>query len=174
MRNLKKENKRQIPAKKGSVIIMDKRFIHIGADSAGYLLKEELKKHLSVLGYEFCDHGTFSEESCHYPIFASAVAKEVKKSPCGVFGLLVCGTGIGMSMCANKYKGVRAAVCTDRYTAEMTRKHNDANLLCIGARVTAVETAKEILEAFLSSAFEGGRHAVRVNMISEIEESEML
>ncbi len=151
---------------------MKKRFIHIGADSAGYFLKEELKKLLSEMGYDFFDHGTDSDESCHYPFFAAAVAKEVAKAPDDIFGLLVCGTGIGMSICANKYKGIRASVCTDRYTAEMTRKHNDANILCIGARVTSLETAKEITDAFLNADFEGGRHELRVNMIKKIESGE--
>ena len=92
---------------------MEKRKIYMGADSAGYLLKEEMKKHIENLGYEVMDCGTDSEASCHYPIFASKVCEAVKENPDTTFGILVCGTGIGMSMCANKYNGVRAAVCSD-------------------------------------------------------------
>jgi ribose 5-phosphate isomerase B len=148
---------------------MKKRIFHIGADSAGYELKEILMTHLRELGYECHDHGTYSSESCHYPIFASAVCKEVQKAPCETFGLLVCGTGIGMSMCANKYNGVRAALCADTFSARMTRMHNDANVICMGARVTGSALAIDILDSFLGADFEGGRHAVRVDMISDIE-----
>ena len=108
--------------------------IFIGADSAGFTLKEELKAHLRELGYEVFDMGTSSAASCHYPLFASAVCKGVLEDG-NAFGVLVCGTGIGMSMCANKYHGIRAAVCSDTYSAKMTRAHNDANVICLGARV---------------------------------------
>lgn len=148
---------------------MKKRVFHVGADSAGYELKEILIAHLRELGYECHDHGTNSTESCHYPIFASAVCGEVQKSPDEAFGLLVCGTGIGMSMCANKYNGVRAALCSDTFSARMTRMHNDANVICMGARVIGSALAIDILDAFLGADFEGGRHAVRVGMISDIE-----
>ena len=151
---------------------MEKRIIHVGADSAGYTLKEHLKAHLISLGYEVVDHGTDSEASCHYPEFASAVCLEVQKNLDGAFGLLVCGTGIGMSMCANKYNGIRAAVCSDTFSARMTRMHNDANLLCIGARVVGVCLAEDVLDSFLKSEFEGGRHKTRVDMMSEIENSQ--
>ena len=151
---------------------MEKRIIHIGADSAGYALKEELKAHLTELGYTTVDHGTDSEASCHYPEFASKVCLEVQKDLDGSFGLLVCGTGIGMSMAANKYNGIRAAVCSDTFSAKMTRIHNDANVICIGARVIGSCLAVEILDSFLNSKFEGGRHAVRVGMISDIEKSQ--
>lgn len=145
------------------------RKIFIGADSAGYLLKEELKEYLKTKGYEVTDCGTNSTESCHYPIFANAVCEEVKKDLEGSFGILVCGTGIGMSMCANKHHGIRAALCSDTFSARMTRQHNDANVLCMGARVIGSCLAIDILDQFLENDFEGGRHATRVDMMMEIE-----
>ncbi len=145
------------------------RKIFIGADSAGFLLKEEVKKYLTEKGYETIDCGTDSEASCHYPIFASAVSENVQKDPEGSFGILICGTGIGMSMCANKYNGIRAAVCGDTYSAKMTRQHNDANVLCMGARVIGSCLALDIVDAFLSNDYQGGRHAIRVGMMADIE-----
>lgn len=146
------------------------RKIYIGADSAGYALKEELKAHLLSCGYETVDMGADSAESSHYPVFANAVCEAVKSELENSFGILICGTGIGMSMCANKHKGIRAAVCSDTFSARMTRIHNDANVLCIGARVTGASLALDILDAFLSSEFEkGGRHELRVNMIKELD-----
>lgn len=149
------------------------RKIIIGADSAGFVLKEEIKSHLSDMGYEIEDCGCHSTESCHYPEFASAVCKRLQTDLDGSFGILICGTGIGMSMCANKHKGIRAAVCGDTYSAKMTRCHNDANLLCIGARVTGSCLALDIVDAFLSAEYEGGRHAVRVGMITDIEKDQL-
>ncbi len=148
------------------------RKIYIGADSAGYFLKEEFKSYLIGKGYEVEDCGTDSDASCHYPIFASAVCEKVQDELDTSFGILICGTGIGMSMCANKYNGIRAAVCGDTFSARMTRCHNDANVLCIGARVTGSCLATDILDSFLGAEFEGGRHAVRVDMIGEIEKSQ--
>ncbi|MBR2350469.1 MAG: ribose 5-phosphate isomerase B [Clostridia bacterium] len=148
------------------------RKIYIGADSAGYFLKEEFKSYLIGRGYEVEDCGTDSDASCHYPIFASAVCEKVQGELDTSFGILICGTGIGMSMCANKYNGIRAAVCGDTFSARMTRCHNDANVLCIGARVTGSCLATDILDSFLGAEFEGGRHAVRVDMIGEIEKSQ--
>ena len=145
------------------------RKIFVGADSAGFYLKEELKGHLAALGYEVVDCGTDSDASCHYPIFAAAVCHGVIDSEGDAFGLLICGTGIGMSMCANKFDGIRAALCSDTYSAKMTRAHNDANVICLGARVIGSCLATEILDAFLTSEFEGGRHQTRVDMISDIE-----
>lgn len=157
---------------KGDGTEIKMRKIYIGADSAGYLLKAEFKSYLEGKGYEVIDCGTDSEASCHYPEFASAVCKNVQSAGDGAFGILICGTGIGMSMCANKYNGIRAAVCGDTYSAKMTRCHNDANVLCIGARVTGSCLATDILDAFLGAEFEGGRHAVRVGMIADIEKSQ--
>ena len=148
---------------------MDKRKIFIGADSAGYTLKCELIAHLKNSGYEVIDCGTDSDASCHYPLFANAVCENVKANLDSSFGILVCGTGIGMSMCANKHKGIRAALCSDTYSAKMTRQHNDANVLCMGARVIGSCIALDIVDTFLAHEFEGGRHATRVNMMMEIE-----
>ncbi len=143
--------------------------IYIGADSAGFRLKEEVKSHLKNRGYEVLDCGTDSEESCHYPIFAAAVCERVQSDPEDSLGILICGTGIGMSMCANKHKGIRAALCSDTYSAKMTRRHNDANLLCMGARVIGSCLALDIVDEFLSNDFEGGRHKTRIDMMAEFE-----
>ena len=148
---------------------MNRKIIYIGADSAGYELKGELITHLEKSGYEVVDCGTDSNASCHYPIYANAVCEKVKAMPDTSFGILVCGTGIGMSMCANKHKGIRAALCSDTYSAKMTRQHNDANVLCMGARVIGSCLATDILDQFLSNEFEGGRHKVRVDMMMDIE-----
>ena len=148
---------------------MQKRKIYIGADSAGFTLKGILIDHLNALGYDVTDCGCFSEESCHYPEFAHKVCESVQSDLDGSFGILVCGTGIGMSMCANKHKGIRAALCSDTFSARMTRAHNDANMLCLGARVIGQCLATDILDAFLGAEFEGGRHAVRVGMMMDIE-----
>ena len=143
--------------------------IFIGADSAGYLLKGVIINHLKDRGYDVEDCGTDSAASCHYPDFAAAVCHGVLENKNDALGILVCGTGIGMSMCANKYKGIRAAVCGDTYSAKMTRAHNDANVLCLGARVIGECLAIDILDAFLDGVYEGGRHAIRVGMMEEIE-----
>ncbi len=145
------------------------RKIYIGADSAGYRLKEEIKSHLKNRGYEVADCGTDSEESCHYPVFAKAVCENVQNELGTSFGILICGTGIGMSMCANKHKNIRAALCSDTYSAKMTRRHNDANVLCLGARVIGSCLALDIIDEFLSNNFDGGRHAQRVEMMMNIE-----
>ena len=148
------------------------RKIYIGADSAGYALKEELKKELIQNGYELIDLGPDSDASCHYPIFASKVSRAVQKEPDSSFGILICGTGIGMSMCANKFNGIRAALCSDTFSAKMTRVHNNANVLCMGARVIGSCLASEIMNAFLSAEFEdGGRHRQRVDMMMDIEKN---
>lgn len=141
----------------------------IGADSAGYLLKEQIKEKLLSEGYTVVDKGTDSEASCHYPVFGSAVAETVQRADQDTCGILVCGTGIGMSLVANKYKGIRAACCSDTFSARMTRAHNDANILCFGARVVGYGLACDLVDAFLSTAFEGGRHQTRVDMITDIE-----
>ena len=143
--------------------------IFIGADSAGFTLKEEIKAYLIGKGYDVTDCGTDSDASCHYPIFANAVCENVQKDLEGSFGILICGTGIGMSMCANKHKGIRAALCSDTFSARMTIQHNNANVLCMGARVIGSCLAIDILDQFLSNEFEGGRHALRVDMMMEIE-----
>ncbi len=151
---------------------MSKRIIYIGADSAGYDLKEILKAKLEKDGYTVTDMGPDSSASCHYPIYASKVSEAVQADPEGSYGILICGTGIGMSMCANKYNGVRAAVCSDTFSAKMTRRHNDANVLCIGARVIGALLAMDIVDIFLENEFEGGRHAERLALMAKIEASQ--
>ena len=146
-----------------------KKTIYIGADSAGYRLKEEVKAHLAELGYKTVDCGCDSEASCHYPIFAAAVCERVQAEPDTSYGILICGTGIGMSMCANKHKGIRAALCSDTFSAKMTRRHNDSNVLCMGARVIGSCLAMDIVDIFLENEFEGGRHKTRVDMMMEFE-----
>jgi ribose 5-phosphate isomerase B len=140
------------------------RPLGIGADHAGYALKESLKKALQSWGVAFEDLGTFDETSTDYPDYAHKVASGISsgKYPRGV---LVCGTGLGVAMTANRHKGVRAAPCTDSYAARMTRAHNDANVLCLGSRIVGPGLAEDILKAFLESKFEGGRHAKRVEKI---------
>lgn len=148
------------------------KHIVIGADSAGYHLKEQIKEKLIADGYDVTDCGTDSDASCHYPVYGAAVAKAVRAAGVGAGGILVCGTGVGMSMVANKFKGIRAACCSDTFSARMTRAHNDANILCFGARVVGYGLACDLVDAFLGAAFEGGRHQTRVDMITAIEEEE--
>lgn len=140
----------------------------IGCDHGGYKLKEEIIAHLSKNGVEFKDFGTFDESSVDYPDIASAVCKSIISGEC-VNGILVCGTGIGISIAANKHKGIRAAVCSDEFSAKFTRLHNDANVLCLGGRVVGPGLACELVDIFLNTEFEGGRHAVRVGKIHDIE-----
>ena len=142
--------------------------IALGSDHGGYLLKEELKKHLEQEGYEFIDFGTDSPASCDYPVYAEKVCRAIQSGECEK-GILICGTGIGMSMCANKCKGIRAAVCGDHFSAEFTRRHNDANVLCMGARVIGPGVALQLADIFLTTEYEGGRHANRVSMMMELE-----
>ncbi len=142
--------------------------IALGADHAGFPLKEKIKEFLERKGYEVLDMGTHSTDSVHYPNFAEKVARAVQRGEADR-GILICGTGIGMSITANKFKGVRAALCTNEYMARMSRRHNDANVLCLGERVLGVELALSIVEAWLEEEFEGGRHEVRVKLISDIE-----
>ena len=150
-----------------------KRVIFMGADSAGYELKEHIKAKLTKEGYTVTDMGAYNADSSHYPEFAALVCKKVLENPEDSYGILICGTGIGMSMCANKFNGIRAALCSDTFSARMTRVHNNANLLCLGARVIGSCLAEDIVDAFLSNEFEaGGRHEMRVNMISDIEKSQ--
>jgi ribose 5-phosphate isomerase B len=138
--------------------------IAIGSDHAGFQAKEELKKFLASKGHEVVDLGTKDESSVDYPDFAKAVAEQVAHGK-AQRGVLVCGTGIGMCMTANRVPKVRAALVTDEFTTEMSRKHNDANVFCAGARVLATEKIKSLLELWLKTEFEGGRHAKRVEKI---------
>lgn len=145
--------------------------IALGSDHAGLKAKRLLKEHLEQKGYECLDFGTFTEESCDYPDFAYQAAKSVQSGEC-VKGILICGTGIGMSITANKVMGIRAALCGDVFSAEMTRRHNDANVLALGARVTGIEKMMEITDIFLTTPFEGGRHQKRVDKVTQIEQKE--
>ena len=139
--------------------------IAIGADHGGYEYKEKLKLMLKESGYEVVDFGTNSDESCDYPIFAKAVAKAVAGGDYER-GILICGTGIGMSITANKFKGVRAALCSDTFSAKATREHNDSNILCMGARVIDFDMAKKITDIWLSTPFSNEeRHIRRISMI---------
>ncbi len=142
--------------------------IAIASDHGGFELKQEIMKHLEARGLEYTDYGTYTTDSCDYPVYAEKAARAVAKGECER-AILVCGTGIGVSMCANKVKGIRAALCGDCYSAEFTRLHNDANVLCMGARVTGSGLALKIVDTFLDTGFEGGRHARRVALIHEIE-----
>jgi len=143
--------------------------IALGADHAGYAAKESLKAWLASKGHEVQDFGTHSAESTDYPDYALAVSTSVKQGQSDR-GVLVCGTGIGMSMAANKVCGIRAAVCHDRFTAEAARKHNHANVLCMGARVLSEQQRLEVLDTFLSTGEEGERHARRVSKVMRIEQ----
>ena len=142
----------------------------IGADHGGYYLKEEIMKHLEKMGIAFKDFGSFSDEAIDYPTIAAPVAKAVSEGEVER-AILVCGTGIGMSIAANKFKGIRAAVCGDTFSARFTRLHNDANILCLGARVTGGGLALDIVDLFLDTPFEGGKHLRRINLISNIEKN---
>lgn len=140
--------------------------IAIGSDHGGFKLKEKIIEYLKDKKFEIEDFGTFSEESCDYPKIAKKVSVGVASKNFDR-GILVCGTGIGMSIVANRVKGIRAALCSDTFSAKMTRAHNDSNILCLGQRVIEEELALEIVEIWLSSEFEGGRHKNRIDMIED-------
>jgi len=138
----------------------------LGCDHAGFALKEEVLGHLKEMGVDVLDVGCPSDKSVDYPLFAAEVAKKILSEE-AVVGIIICGSGIGMSMTANRFKGIRAALCNDLYTAEMSRRHNDANVLCLGARVVGPGLALAIVDRFLEVPFEGGRHQKRVEMIDQ-------
>ena len=141
----------------------------LGADHGAYELKESIKKHLEEKGIEYEDFGCYSKESVDYPIFAFRAAKAVADKECDL-GVLCCTTGLGVSMAANKVKGIRAAVCTNEMLAEMTRRHNNANVICMGQSVVSMELANTLVDIFVSTDFDGGRHERRVNLLTDIEE----
>lgn len=143
--------------------------VALASDHAGYPLKEELKKHLESEGYTVTDLGTDGPASVDYPVFADRLCAAVTGGLCRL-GILVCGTGIGMSIAANKHPGIRAACCSDSFSARLTRMHNDANVLCLGARVVGTGLAAELADLFLSTPFEGGRHTARVEMLNALDE----
>ncbi|MDF3005174.1 MAG: sugar-phosphate isomerase, RpiB/LacA/LacB family [Oscillospiraceae bacterium] len=144
----------------------------LGSDHGGYELKEEIKKHLDARSVAYKDFGCYSTASIDYPVIAAEVARAVAS---GEYerGLLFCGTGIGISIAANKVKGIRAACCSDYFSAKYTRLHNDANILCMGGRVVGAGLAAELVDIFLDTEFEGGeRHQRRVDLVSKIESEE--
>ena len=150
---------------------MNIKKITVGCDHAACELKAQVIQHLKDRGIEVIDVGTHSSESCNYPDFAHAVCKNIQDGVTEL-GILICGTGIGMSMAANKHRGIRAAVCSDTFSARLTRQHNDANVLCFGARVVGMGLAFDLVDNFIDADFEGGKHQTRVDMITAIEVAE--
>lgn len=143
--------------------------IAIGCDHGGFELKEAVKKHLDERKIEYKDFGTYSVDSCDYAVYAEKAAKAVAGGECER-GLLFCGTGVGISMAANKVRGIRACCCSDKFSAEMTRLHNDANMLCLGGRVVSAEKAIELVDIFLDTEFSGEeRHIRRIAQITDLE-----
>jgi len=138
--------------------------IIIASDHGGYNLKNQIKEYLENNSYDVEDYGCYTNESCDYPIYAKKVAEAVSNDS-NLKGILVCGTGIGMSIAANKVKNIRASLCSDTFSARMTRMHNDANILCLGERVTGAGLALDIVDVWLKTEFSGGRHQRRIEMI---------
>lgn len=146
--------------------------IAIGNDHAAVEMKKHIKKYLEDKGYEVVNFGTDTNDSCDYPHYGKIVAEAIVKGECDL-GILICGTGIGISLAANKVKGIRAAVCSEPYSARLTRQHNNANIIAFGARVVDNKTAENIVDAFLDAEFEGGRHQTRIDLITAIENGEL-
>lgn len=144
--------------------------IIMGSDHAGLSLKLKVIEHLNERGIEVVDVGTYTTESCSYPDYAIALCKKIQAGEAEL-GILVCGTGIGMSMAANKHNGIRAACCSDTFSARMTRMHNNANVLCFGERVVGAGLACDLADIFVDTEYLGGRHETRVQMLAEIEKS---
>ena len=144
--------------------------IALGCDQAGFALMQEVIHYLEEKGIEYKNCGTYSEDAVDYPVYARKVVKEIQSGTCDK-GILICGTGIGISITANRYKGIRAALCGDCFSAEATRLHNDANILAMGGRVTGAGLAVKIVDTFLNTPFSGAeRHARRIRMIDEEQE----
>ena len=141
--------------------------IAIGCDHGGYELKEHIVKYLKDKGVDVKDFGVYNEDSVDYPDCAAPVCKAVLSGE-AEHGILLCGTGIGISIAANKYKGIRAALCSDVYSAKMTKQHNNSNIICLGGRVTGRELAFMIVDAWMNAEFEGGRHQARIDKIESI------
>ena len=143
--------------------------IVIGCDHAGFNIKNAIKTHIIEKGYEVVDVGTYSADSCHYPVYASAACEKILSGECEL-GILICGTGIGMSIAANKHNGIRAACCSDTFSARLTKEHNNANMLCFGERVVGVGLATDLVDAFLDAEYSNeGNHPIRVAMLTDIE-----
>ena len=146
--------------------------IAIGNDHVAVAMKNHIVKYLQDKGHEPVNFGTDSTERCDYPVYGKKVADAVASGACER-GILICGTGIGISLAANKVKGIRAAVCSEAYSARLTRQHNDANIIAFGARVVGEATAEMIVDEFINTEYEGGRHQQRIDMITAIEQGEM-
>ena len=146
--------------------------IAIGNDHAAVEMKQHIFKYLTDKGYTLVNYGTDTSDSVDYPVYGKKVADAVASGECDL-GILICGTGIGISLAANKVKGIRAAVCSEAYSAALTRRHNNANIIAFGARVVGTATAETIVDAFLEAEFEGGRHGTRVDLITAIEEGNL-
>ena len=146
--------------------------IAIGNDHVAVGMKNHITEYLTDKGYEIVNFGTDTSERCDYPVYGKKVAEAVVSGECEL-GILICGTGIGISVAANKVKGIRAAVCSEPYSARLTRQHNNANIIAFGARVVGEATAEMIVDEFLNAEYEGGRHQTRIDMISAIEQGEM-
>ena len=142
--------------------------IAIGNDHAAVGMKREIIKYLESKGHEMVNFGTDTLESCDYPVYGKAVGEAVASGEADC-GILICGTGVGISLAANKVKGVRAAVCSEPVTARLTKLHNNSNIICFGERIVGIEMAKAIVDAYLDTEFEGGRHQRRIDMIMAIE-----
>ncbi len=145
---------------------MDKVKIAVGSDHGGFVLKGQIAEYLKEKGYEVTDCGTYSTDSCDYPVYAKSVAKLVSEHEAEK-GILVCGSGIGVSIAANKVKGVRAALCHEPYSAMLSRLHNNANVLCLGERITGRDLALDIVNSWLNTEYEGGRHQRRIDMLEQ-------
>lgn len=145
--------------------------IAIGSDHAAFEFKEEIKKYLDERKISYKDYGCYSLERIDYPIFGEKVARAVASHQCEK-GIIFCGTGVGISISANKVRGIRAVVCSEPYSAKLSRMHNDTNILALGARVVGIDLAKMIIDIWLETQFEGGRHLTRVEMIKKIEDEE--
>lgn len=146
--------------------------IALGSDHPAYAFKEEIKNFLQKKGHSVRDFGTFGPERVDYPDYGFAVGESVAKGECEK-GILFCGTGVGISISANKVKGIRAVVCSEPYSAKLSREHNDTNILALGARVVGIELAKMIIDTWLNTGFEGGRHALRIEKISRYENKDI-
>lgn len=143
--------------------------IAIGNDHVAVEMKQHIKRYVEEMGHEVVNFGTDSTERCDYPVYGKQVADAVASGVCD-FGILICGTGVGISLAANKVKGIRAVVCSEPYTAKLSREHNNTNIVAFGARVIGPATAEMIVQEFLTAEFEGGRHQKRVDMLQAIEE----
>ena len=142
----------------------------IGCDHAAPELKAIVRDHLIERGFDVVDVGTHTTDSCNYPDYAHALCEKIQSGECEL-GILICGTGIGMSMAANKHKGIRAACCSDTFSARLTRLHNDANVLCFGARVVGQGLALDLADIFVDTEFEGGKHKTRLDMFAAFEDT---